>query len=668
MIIHGIASVESPDTSAEVVVIKGIDLSSVQDGEAMLNWEHKGDSPLDCIGKIILAKKIYGPENCSSEHEVKYWNMVQLPYLYIQARLFDGHAGAEAAKAIIRDCVKNGEQINTRFSVEGSTLKRNGNLLERTIMRGCAMTLKPCNRGSVADVLEDQEGQLNKSENTISFYSYDYDNIELKSPIEVMESSLVKLKELNKAFTLGGSGGAPDTLSGGAAVAKEQLDKKNHDVLKGQVLAALRDWDKMTPFRRFMKHRLPDVDDKFIDRFMEIAQDIKLSKTEVLQKDAVTTDYDQQQLSPLDTKPPKGSKVFKNKHVLPGEIEIVSGPFQGNKLKLLHVDDKHVYVEPPKSGGDKNVKVNKINRNRENVHFIINKEPEVLKTPNYVHGDKHSDVSLIEDHSQKQLIHGIDLANKQGEDQKGTTQLGIGKEHEVGWYKNANGKKVYVKPAVSFVGGEDLEPDDPKFLSTARREVVFHNLAKNFFGLGDFVPKTSLFKHPVTGHEHSAMEQVPFASHVHINDNDHETKDRLKKVGDSGDLDRLSILDSVLAPQDRHVFNYLTSPQHPHVHLIDNSLIFNYSEDRMPQYLTDYHKLSGQNLDSQMHPTALKWLSNLDPYELGAEMTRQGVHEELTNEAVSRLLSMKSAVILGATKKSDILFAPRKFKQYKGEV
>ena len=41
MIIDGIASAECPDSSFEILRLKGADISTLEGGKAPLSWEHK---------------------------------------------------------------------------------------------------------------------------------------------------------------------------------------------------------------------------------------------------------------------------------------------------------------------------------------------------------------------------------------------------------------------------------------------------------------------------------------------------------------------------------------------------------------------------------------------------------------------------------------------------
>ena len=172
MVIDGIFASETPDSSGEILIVKGCDISDLQNGTAILNFEHRGESapghsPLDIIGKIIYAKKIFGINDCEDDRQKKYWEQVKVPFVYGQARLFDGagHPGALAAAAMIRDQAANNERILLRYSIEGSTLERKGPDLVRSVARRVAATIKPCNRSCDSGIIADPQGQEGGSKN-----------------------------------------------------------------------------------------------------------------------------------------------------------------------------------------------------------------------------------------------------------------------------------------------------------------------------------------------------------------------------------------------------------------------------------------------------------------------------------------------------------------------
>ncbi len=669
-ILDGVFASQAIDTSGEVVDIKGADISSLNE-DGVLNTEHNNPDKKDSatfsviIGRIIFAKKIFSEEDCESERELDFWNSLQLPFIYGASELFDAedHENAKAAAAIIRHYHKRNLPVVIRYSVEGSTIERNGNHLLRTIARRIAATIKPCNRSAISNLVSEpsptQVGvdAIEKSENIITSFEMEAFPL-VEDPILLLEDALSSIKELNKALTLGSSDAMPSSLTQGAALAIEDVSgKKKKEFFKSQVLAAARDWDGLGKFEEFLKHRLPDADPDFVIRFAQYASEINFRKAEPTE--AVAEDHSPRyRLRDLNTKPPSGTKQFKGKHVIPGEVELVAGPFQGSKLKLMHLTDKHAYVKTQAPGGEKEITVNKISRNKEGTHFVVNQRPQPVDLPNFIHGDKHGDLGLTQFHEQKELMHGIDLSKEPSSVPFGDTKVNASGEMALGWYKNLNGQLGFVKPAIESKT-DDLNPKGADYINSARREVVFHNTAKNFFGLGEHVPTTSLFKHPDTKHEHSVMQLVQNATHTIPGSASHESADSLRLAGDSGQLDKLAVMDTVMGQGDRNRFNYLTTKEHPSVHLIDNAMNFNYTEEgKVPTYLTDYHNFKSQKFDeAKMHPEALRWLANLDPFELGAELTAQGVHQSLANKAVVRLLSMKSEVVMGKNKTSDILFA-----------
>lgn len=672
-ILDGVVAAQAIDTSAELINIAGCDITSLND-DAVLNTEHVSPDNSQfkeankeefgfwstIIGRSVFAKKIFSEQDCESQRELKFWNSIQLPFVYGVFELFDaeGHQNAQDAAAMIRHYNDRGLPVTARFSIEGQTLKRVGNLLEATVSRRVALTLKPCNRAAISSLVApaSQEENAMKSE-TIS-------NID-----GFTSSFSMDMNPLIKTMTLGSSNAAPGTLTGGAALSVEDLGKrKRKKFFKAQVLSAMRDWDKKEPFAKFLKHRLPEISDDFINNFMQIMSNSKIVKRELIKRDVFEGDPQPVStgLKPLPKAPSKAN-TFRGKHITPGEAEIIRGPLQGKKLKVFHIDENHVYVEPPQTHGSVPVKVQRTPRKLEGIHYVINKEPEELSNPVFVDGSKHAHPGTTESQEQKELIHGIDTSlpsSKKLSIAQSTSSLRPIKEGKevskddtlIGWYKSAHGKNVYVKPAVHH-SVDSLSPKDEQYITGPEREAIFHNMANNYWGLGAHIPTTTVFSHPETGVLHSAMEIVPNASHFK-KQGQKTLKQNLKNLGDNGTLDKLAVMDTVQGNSDRNARNYLLSNNNPNIHLIDNALSFDYSDSFVPHYLHDYHGLTNQaSHEVEMHPNARKWLMQLDPHYLGTELSRQGVHPKLINNAVSRLLSMQSEVSMGRSKLHDILFS-----------
>lgn len=305
MLLAAVLGSEAIDSSGEVLDVRGADISDLEAGLGQVNYEHRGDesegaSGDDWVGRIVFAKKVFGRADCDDKQQRKFWDELELPFIYGVVRLYDaaGHAGARALAAAIRDHHANGEKILWRWSVEGSTLKssKNGKHLDVTMIRNVAMTKKPCNRSAETRIVADPQAPE----------GFD------KRPVKVEEDWLEKVLErsdaadaagtrrlgsavvleydpvvdpdsdLAKALSAGSYDAAPSTLTGGAALQRESG-------FRARAKAAVRDWDGTSPFRTFLKHRLPEADDSFIDRFADAVEVYKIPRRVLLKREGALT-------------------------------------------------------------------------------------------------------------------------------------------------------------------------------------------------------------------------------------------------------------------------------------------------------------------------------------------------------------------------------------------
>lgn len=275
-LIDGIAASEAIDSSGEIFDVKGADISDLKEGRGLLNFEHKGsgegknDTGMDIVGKVIFAKKIYGPDDCTTERQKTYWKSIELPFVYIVGRLFDGagHENAKALAAIIRDCVDNKESVVLGFSIEGTTLKRDDNRLLNTICRRVAITAKPCNRSCEMGLLANDKAVTKVSVEKSEFENPQFSKLGGQTNIE-FSNPFLEEDELVKAYTGGGYDARPSSLTGGSALQREDKGLGN------RVRSAFRDWDRVTPLGKFLKSKLPEVSEEFIDRFADSLDDYK---------------------------------------------------------------------------------------------------------------------------------------------------------------------------------------------------------------------------------------------------------------------------------------------------------------------------------------------------------------------------------------------------------
>jgi hypothetical protein len=171
MIISGIGACETIDSSGEVLKMDGLDISSLE-RDGLFNYEHESKTASSIVGKILKAKKIFSEKDCENESQLKFWKQVNTPYLWVMGELFDdvGHSEAMNIAAMLRYDVKakaenkypEGMSQLIHLSVEGAKLRKEGNIVIRSIARKISITLVPCNKVAAAEIHIQQEP--NKSE------------------------------------------------------------------------------------------------------------------------------------------------------------------------------------------------------------------------------------------------------------------------------------------------------------------------------------------------------------------------------------------------------------------------------------------------------------------------------------------------------------------------
>jgi hypothetical protein len=293
--IDGIAASSAIDTSSEAIDIENLDISSLKSGQGVLNYEHRnpkqqGASFLDVLGAITYAHKIMGPDDCENDRQRSYWDQVQLPFVYIQAELFDdeNHPGAVAAASIIRFYHTRKMPILIRFSIDGHTIEREGNVLKHCIARDVALTIKPANHSCVSGVLDEKAkkvgalDELSRSQDGLTrlpgveftMLAPD-DDID---PVTLIRSEVANLQELGKAMTAGSMMAAPGDLRGGSALAKEDVQGG----LKMRLTTAFRDWTRKSTLHDHLIKTLPDIHPDFLHKFVELITENRLRKASEL--------------------------------------------------------------------------------------------------------------------------------------------------------------------------------------------------------------------------------------------------------------------------------------------------------------------------------------------------------------------------------------------------
>lgn len=526
--------------------LKGHDISDFNEGKGVFNFEHENSRADDIVGKVVSAKKIFSKKDCDSDREEKFWELTKKPFLYVIGELFDDelHPGSIALAAMMRHYVKSNESILVGMSIEGQTLDREGQNLNRTIGRRIALTLRPCNKACVADILDDPntkdfaERSFGKKEDSklIEIDSIIIeDTLNIEKPLDLVDLAA----DLEKTLTAGGYNVAPSSLTGGAALAVEDQGLRTK---KNKFKAAVRDWDRKRPLKEYLKAALPEVDDKYIEHFTDLTNEIHLKKGE----------------SPL---------------------------------------------------------------------IRISKDNSTNKT---------------QDVDQQNLVDGMHwdhLVNVPSE----------GSKNQIMKLQNDSGEHVIVKyPYKNKTSG----------LESAKASTMYHDMAKNFFGMGQHVPTTNHFRHPdhktamdnfnpkeqefhkPDGDLFSAMAfqdgaVTPFDSHTDISSSigpEHQN---------NGTIDKMMAMDYLMGHTDRTLSNMMISKNGTPLH-IDNDEAFEYDEIAPHSYLDDF------NLgDQSIHPEAANWLNSLNPQEMVDHMRYHGADHIHTSVATDRLNMLKAAAEQG---------------------
>lgn len=266
VIMSGIFSVETPDTAGEVLDVHGADISDLQTGKATLNTEHinpddaeKSEVPDEfkgfqsIVGRVVNAKKIFSDKDCENDLELRAWKEYKKPLIYGTVEIWDGPEATENARAaasIARMFSKSKEGPQLGLSVEGATVKREGNMLKHTIIKKMALTMKPANRSARIDIVKDEHApQVSKSmsaKTTEGAYeplrkSFAMSEMQFvlnpSEPIlEGIEQVTMQLssalQNLRKTLTAGGMNAAPGALTNGSALQKEHQGSQMAKLLK----------------------------------------------------------------------------------------------------------------------------------------------------------------------------------------------------------------------------------------------------------------------------------------------------------------------------------------------------------------------------------------------------------------------------------------------------
>jgi hypothetical protein len=228
---------------------------------------------------------------------------------------------------------------------------------------------------------------------------------------------------------------------------------------------------------------------------------------------------------------------------------------------------------------------------------------------------------------------------------------------------NSHPHTMVVKNASMHPNREERGHVGPDNFDSAKREVMFHNMARDFFSMGKYVPTTAGFHKD--GDNYSAQKKAENASHPNLVDQPggkalkFENPNHEKVVGnlhDTGELHKLALMDNIMGHHDRHRKNYMIGDKDQSLHLIDNGTAFDY-RNVDPRNISHFHETAKSGniqgmgkKDEQLHPEAKKWLMGLDPKKAAAIFAGHSYPQdsEHVKGFMKRLQSMQDAVKKGS--------------------
>ena len=214
------------------------------------------------------------------------------------------------------------------------------------------------------------------------------------------------------------------------------------------------------------------------------------------------------------------------------------------------------------------------------------------------------------------------------------------------------GKKPRVIAKEAFSSANGLNPDKfessgfshPTF-TTAHREAAYSKLADSVFGLGKYVPKVAVFRHPLSNKPWSAMKFIPGGVEPASWDGITDLGSELRQ--------KLGLMNVIMGNQDRHGGNTVVD-KYENLHLIDNALSFDYAGiggHEIPKYVRDGAAMSGVNEKTK------DWLLKLDPKKFANELKDSGAPEDTIKYAVMRMVAAQKWVKDGVGSRFDVLLA-----------
>jgi len=126
--IEGLASTPSQDQQGEIVLVKGLDLSYLEQGKGTFNWNHFGDKdPSSVVGLITDHSRTIDGE------------------LFVKGKLLKNLPKARACYDLLKALDAEGETRRLGMSIEGKVLHKQNRVIYKAWVKAVALTMDPVN-------------------------------------------------------------------------------------------------------------------------------------------------------------------------------------------------------------------------------------------------------------------------------------------------------------------------------------------------------------------------------------------------------------------------------------------------------------------------------------------------------------------------------------------
>lgn len=339
----------------------------------------------------------------------------------------------------------------------------------------------------------------------------------------------------------------------------------------------------------------------------------------------------------LEPEKPREPRLFQNKAVDPGEVEFLSGPKAGQKSQMVHFADEGHHVIVGDDGTHQ-----KLSPLGNGSKYRVTRLPKVLSGGQRIQAVEHGLPHLANSQGQQALLDGIDISGSKS-----------------GWVQSKQGIIGHAAASKEMEQLETLSHELREY-SPAQRAAAFHLLAKNIFGLGQHVPTAAAFQHPQTGDHFGVQQAIVGGEHLQQNP---EHQAHLYHMLQTGQLDKLAMMDMMLNNHDRHAGSYLLTPgRSPGIHLPGNGMSMSQATPMMPHYWTTAlgiaHGDRSRWMQSQLHPEAAAWAQRLNPSRFSDELQRLGVPLAYRQEGPRRMQALQQRLARGNVSRSSAFFSP----------